>query len=130
MVTSHDDHQRKSTVELARALQSDGVDLELYEYLGAHSAAFAAGPGGVDALFTFDRALRGESADGTRPLPAHDGMESPLAFADDSPRRSALAAAPLARSPSDALAAWSAVAVSAAAVGWSMRRGDARAGMR
>lgn len=86
MVTSEYDHQRKSTVELSEALHADGIEHDLVEYPGAHSAGFAAGPGGLDALLVFDRALRGEGLDGTRPLPAHDGLESSVAL-DDLPRR-------------------------------------------
>lgn len=86
MVTSLNDHQRDSTIELSQALLTDKIEHEFYEYLGAHSAAFAAGPGGLDAMLTFDRALRGEAMDGTRPLPAHDGLSASLAL-DDVPRR-------------------------------------------
>lgn len=88
MVTSVDDHQRKSTVELSEVLHKDGIEHDLVEYLGAHSAAFAAGPGGLDALINFDRSLRGEQLDGTRPLPPRDGLSTPLAV-DNSERRPA-----------------------------------------
>lgn len=87
MVTSRDDHQRKSTVELSEALRVDKIEHELVEYLGAHSAAFAAGPGGLDALINFDRSLRGELLDGTRPLPERDGLSAAISV-DDTPRRS------------------------------------------
>jgi iron(III)-salmochelin esterase len=86
IVTSVDDHQRKSTVELSQALVSDHIEHELIEYLGAHSAGFAAGPGGLDALLSFDRYLRGEQLDGTRPLPSHDGLSAAISV-DDTPRR-------------------------------------------
>jgi hypothetical protein len=86
MVTSRDDHQRKSTIELSEALRADKIEHDLVEYLGAHSAAFAAGPGGIDALISFDRSLRGELLDGTRPLPAHDGLAASVSI-DDTPRR-------------------------------------------
>ena len=86
MVTSLNDHQRDSTIELSQALIADGIEHSFHEYLGAHSAAFAAGPGGLDAMFHFDRELRGEAMDGTRPLPARDGLSVPIAL-DDMPRR-------------------------------------------
>jgi len=86
LVTSEADHQREPTLALSQALREDKIEHELYEYLGAHSAAFAAGPGGLDAMLTFDRALRGEEMDGTRPLPARDGMSASVAV-DDVPRR-------------------------------------------
>lgn len=86
MVTSEFDHQRKSTVELSEVLHADGIEHDLIEYPGAHSAAFAAGPGGLDALLSFDRSLRGEELDGTRPLPAHDGLSASVTV-DDLPRR-------------------------------------------
>jgi predicted esterase len=76
MITSVEDHQRGPTLALSEALRRDGIDHELFEYEGAHSAAFAAGPGGLDAMLTFDRWLRGEQMDGTRPLPARDGTEA------------------------------------------------------
>jgi hypothetical protein len=83
MVTSFDDHQRASTLALSSALRTEGIDHELSEYVGPHSAGFAAGPGGIDAMFTFDRWLRGELMDGTRPLPARDGTMAMPAFAPD-----------------------------------------------
>ncbi|MBI2389088.1 MAG: hypothetical protein HYV09_05675 [Deltaproteobacteria bacterium] len=86
MVTSEFDHQRESTVELSEALRADGIAHDLVEYMGAHSAQFAAGPGGLDAMLVFDRALRGRELDGTRPLPVHDGLSSSVAL-DDVPRR-------------------------------------------
>ncbi len=86
MLTSKDDHQRESTEALAAALTKEKVPLELEVYRGAHSAEFAAGPGGLDALLTLDRALRGESMDGTKPLPARDGLATPPSFVDDVPR--------------------------------------------
>lgn len=86
MVTSEFDHQRASTLELSEALRADGIEHDLVEYPGAHSAAFAAGPGGLDALLVFDRALRGEELDGTRPLPPYDGLSASVTI-DDLPRR-------------------------------------------
>lgn len=86
MVTSEFDHQRESTLALSDALKQDGIEHELVDYLGAHSAQFAAGPGGLDALLVFDRALRGEALDGTRPLPPVDGLSLPVAM-EDLPRR-------------------------------------------
>jgi len=110
MVTSTDDHQKKTTVALFEALRSDGVAIELKEYPGAHSAQFAAGPGGIDALFTFDRALRGEAEDGTRPLPSHDGLLAPIESADDPPRHAQAAPLPSPYTRGEAIATWGAVA--------------------
>lgn len=86
MVTSDTDHQRDPTLELSAALAADGVEHELVEYAGPHSAGFAAGPGGLDAMLVFDRALRGEQLDGTRALPSRDGLSSTVAV-EDLPRR-------------------------------------------
>lgn len=113
IVTSADDHQRKSTVELSAALTADHIEHDLVEYLGAHSAAFAAGPGGLDAMFAFDRSLRGELPDGTRPLPAHDGLSAAIAV-DDVPRRTSPAGTP---SSSALSPKWPLVAIGAAAAG-------------
>lgn len=88
MVTSDYDHQRQSTVELSEALHADGVAHDLVEYMGPHSAGFAAGPGGLDAMLVFDRSLRGEALDGTRPLPSHDGLAAQINLADMPPRPS------------------------------------------
>ncbi|MGZ3475959.1 MAG: hypothetical protein ACXWUG_18360 [Polyangiales bacterium] len=88
MVTSDYDHQRASTVELSEALHADGIAHDLIEYVGPHSAGFAAGPGGLDAMLVFDRALRGEALDGTRPLPSHDGLAAPITIGDLPPRAS------------------------------------------
>lgn len=118
MVTSRDDHQRKSTVELSEALAADKIAHELVEYLGAHSAAFAAGPGGLDAMLTFDRSLRGELADGTRPLPARDGLAASVSL-DDTPRRS-FAAAPVAPSPNALSPTWPIAAIGAVTAGAAM----------
>jgi len=118
MVTSENDHQRDSTLELSRVLGEDGIAHELHEYRGAHSAAFAAGPGGLDAMLTFDRALRGEAIDGTRPLPARDGLSTPLVF-DDVPRRSPRALEHLAeRRPFSPT--WPIAAIGAATAGAAM----------
>jgi hypothetical protein len=88
MVTSDYDHQRASTVELSEVLHADGVAHDLIEYVGPHSAGFAAGPGGLDAMLVFDRALRGEALDGTRPLPSHDGLAAPITIGELPPRPS------------------------------------------
>lgn len=90
MLTAKDDHQRKPTEALCAALEKDGVPFELEVFRGAHSAEFAAGPGALDALLTFDRALRGEALDGSRPLPSRDGLSLPAPFADDPPNHPAL----------------------------------------
>jgi len=86
LVTSEADHQRESTLALSQALREDKIEHSVHEYLGAHSAAFAAGPGGLDAMLTFDRALRGEAMDGTRAVPARDGLAASVSI-DDVPRR-------------------------------------------
>ena len=122
MVTSEFDHQRKPTVELSEALRADGLEHELVEYAGAHSAQFAAGPGGLDALLVFDRALRGEQLDGTRPLPPHDGLALPIAVGDLPPR------VPASLQPSQQVAAVSprwpaaAIGVATAAAALAVRR--------
>ncbi|MFI5301000.1 MAG: hypothetical protein ACHREM_23200 [Polyangiales bacterium] len=72
MMTSDYDHQRDTTLALSDRLKTDGVAHELIDSSGPHSAEFAGGPGATDALLTFDRALRGELPDGTRPLPGRD----------------------------------------------------------
>ncbi len=86
MISSVDDHQKKTTLALSNALHGDGIDHEYYEYKGAHSAEFAFGPGGIDALLQFDRRLRGEELDGSRPLPDRDGLAGDLALGDDRAR--------------------------------------------
>ena len=117
MVTSVDDHQRKSTVELSEALHADGIAHDLVEYLGAHSAAFAAGPGGLDALLTFDRSLRGEELDGTRPLPSRDGLSAAVAV-DDGERRIAGPSGTAGKSDRDALSpTWPLAAIGAVTAG-------------
>ena len=67
IVSAEHDRIRAATLELVAALRADDVPVEYVEYLGRHDQRFAAGPGGIDALFTFDRRLRGEQPDG-RPL--------------------------------------------------------------
>lgn len=113
MVTSEYDHQRKPTLELSEALRADGIEHELIEYAGAHSAQFAAGPGGLDALLVFDRALRGEQMDGTRPLPAHDGLEASVGPCD-LPRRVPASLAPTAPPPGTFSPKWPLAAIGAA----------------
>lgn len=124
MVTSEYDHQRASTVELSDALRADGIAHDLVEYPGAHSAQFAAGPGGLDAMLAFDRALRGRELDGTRPLPAHDGSSSSVAVVDVPRRHRPASIAPSAAkppfSPKWPLAAIGAITAGAAA---AIRRG-------
>lgn len=65
IVSANEDRIRPVTLELVEALRADGVALEYVEYLGKHDQRFAAGPGGIDVLFSFDRMLRGELEDGT-----------------------------------------------------------------
>ena len=77
IVGATEDRIRIPTKELVTYLQGDGADVEYYEYLGKHDQKFAAGPGGLDMLFHFDRALRGQRSDGTYLVPP----PSPL-FAD------------------------------------------------
>lgn len=123
MVTSDHDHQRDPTYELAAALRADGIEHELFEYHGGHSALFAAGPGGLDALLHFDRALRGERFDGTKPLPPHDGLAIDLGF-DHRPRPQAaprLFADPRPWSPALPIAAIGAATAGAAV---ALRRRD------
>jgi hypothetical protein len=123
LVSSVDDHQKKSTVELSEALRADGIAHEYGEYPGAHSAAFAAGPGGIDALLHFDRSLRGESIDGTRPLPGHDGLEMDLAVRGDPPRVPLVDPQGGASSSARASAlVWSAAAAGAVAIGVGLAR--------
>lgn len=78
VVGALDDRLRIPTHELLDALRADGVAFETYEYLGKHDQRFAAGPGGIDALFTFDRALRGQREDGTDLVPKPKTMTAPL----------------------------------------------------
>lgn len=111
MVSSVDDHQKKSTTALSAALTEDGVEHEYYEYLGAHSAGFAAGPGGLDALLQFDRALRGENLDGTRDLPVHDGLAAPFVVGEGLQRP------PMVRAPTEPIHVGGVVALSALVVG-------------
>lgn len=82
MMTSDYDHQRESTLALSDKLTVDGVAHELVDSSGPHSAEFAGGPGALDALLTFDRALRGERPDGTRPLPERDDGFAQVAVDD------------------------------------------------
>jgi hypothetical protein len=82
IMTSDYDHQRETTLALSDRLKTDGVVHELIDSSGPHSAEFAAGPGGLDALLTFDRALRGEKPDGTRPLPRRDDAFAQVAIDD------------------------------------------------
>jgi hypothetical protein len=86
ILTSEDDHQRESTCELAYELRSAGVELELDEYRGLHRWEFAAGPGILDSLLHFDRWLRGEELDGSRPFTRHDGAREPLVGTAPAPR--------------------------------------------
>ncbi|GAC1351735.1 MAG: hypothetical protein NVSMB1_07640 [Polyangiales bacterium] len=127
MVTSFADHQRESTLALAAALREDGVPLEVHEYPGAHSAAFAQGPGSIDGLLMFDRALRAETPEGTHSLPSHDGAQSNVFFADESTRAAAPSAIATSYKSADAIAAWSGVA--AATAGASFVRSRARSGV-
>lgn len=124
MVTSEYDHQRKSTVELSEVLHTDGIEHDLVEYAGAHSAQFAAGPGGLDALLVFDRSLRGEELDGTRPLPAHDGLEASVML-DDLPRRVPATLAPQSRASGVFSPKWplAAIGVATAGAAVALRRG-------
>jgi predicted esterase len=127
IVSSRDDHQKKSTVELSEALKADGIEHEYMEYLGAHSAEFAAGPGGLDALLHFDRELRGELIDGTSPLPVHDGLEHQVAVREDRPRAPFDPTHPHVGHGGSTALAWTAVATVAAALGIGAaraKRGD------
>jgi len=65
IVSADQDRIRPVTMELVTALKNDGVSFEYTEYLGKHDQRFAAGPGGIDMLFSVDRLLRGEHEDGT-----------------------------------------------------------------
>jgi hypothetical protein len=65
IVSANEDRIRPVTMELVDALRADHVAFEYAEYLGKHDQRFAAGPGGIDTLFAFDRILRGEHDDGT-----------------------------------------------------------------
>jgi enterochelin esterase-like enzyme len=126
IVTSVDDHQKKSTTALSEWLKKDGIDHDFVEYLGSHSAQFAAGPGGIDALVYFDRVLRGENLDGTKPLPEHDGLAHEVAVRPDRSR------APLdgARDKSSGVASaitWTALGVGATATGIAWARAKRRA---
>ncbi|GAC1365419.1 MAG: hypothetical protein NVSMB47_16780 [Polyangiales bacterium] len=123
IVTSTDDHQKKTTTELSESLRRDGVEHELVEYLGAHSAAFAAGPGGLDALLTFDRALRGEAMDGTRPLPDHDGLAQLVAVGPERERPPLPVRAPHGGSVGAATLGGVAGAAALAAGAWAWARG-------
>ena len=69
IVGATEDRIRIPTNELVSYLKADGVDLDYYEYLGKHDQKFAAGPGGIDMLFHFDRVLRGQRDDGTYLVP-------------------------------------------------------------
>ena len=117
IVTSRDDHQRKTTMQLHDALVADGIDHELIEYLGAHSAEFAAGPGGLDAMLTFDRALRGEQDDGTTPLPDHDGAALTIASGERRARAPYVEASAPTRSTRAELVAIAAAAIGATSIG-------------
>jgi hypothetical protein len=70
IVSANEDRIRPVTMELVEKLRADRVAFEYVEYLGKHDQRFAAGPGGIDMLFAFDRALRGEHDDGS-PLVPH-----------------------------------------------------------
>jgi hypothetical protein len=74
IVGALDDRIRIPTSELVAALKADGLDVPYYEYLGKHDQKFAAGPGGIDTLFHFDRVLRGQRDDGSYLVPP----QSPL----------------------------------------------------
>ncbi len=69
IIGATEDRLRIPTNELVSALRTDGVPFEYYEYLGQHNQRFAAGPGGIETLFHFDRALRGQRDDGTSIVP-------------------------------------------------------------
>jgi hypothetical protein len=69
IVGALDDRIRIPTSELVALLKADGVDVPYYEYLGKHDQKFAAGPGGLDMLFHFDRVLRGQRDDGSYLVP-------------------------------------------------------------
>jgi predicted esterase len=94
ILTSEDDHQRESTCELAFQLRAAGVELELDEYRGLHRWEFAAGPGIYDTLLHFDRWLRGEELDGSRPFARHDGRRETLVAPGPAPRPHVEATAP------------------------------------
>jgi hypothetical protein len=94
ILTSEDDHQRESTCELAFDLRAAGVELELDEYRGLHRWEFAAGPGIYDTLLHFDRWLRGEELDGSRPFARHDGRREALVAPAPAPRPHVEAASP------------------------------------
>ena len=122
IVSSRDDHQKKTTVALCEQLRADGIELDYVEYLGAHSAEFAAGPGGLDALLVFDRELRGEFLDGTRPVPQHDGLDQPVAVRDDRVRVPLDESHPHVPHGGSSALAWTAAAVGTGALAYAALR--------
>jgi enterochelin esterase-like enzyme len=115
MITSDYDHQRESTLALSEGLRVAGIEHELVEYAGPHSATFAAGPGALDAALVFDRRLRGERLDGTRPLPTRDGLIAPMSIGDLEPRAHA-APRPVAPAAPSRLPVWPFAAIGAVTV--------------
>jgi hypothetical protein len=121
MVSSRDDHQKKTTIALSQALRTDGIDHDYVEYLGAHSAEFAAGPGGLDALLVFDRALRGEYLDGTKPAPPVEAPASIVAVDERIQLPVDATRGNVSRESNSALI-WTAAAAGAAAIGFGAAR--------
>jgi hypothetical protein len=71
------DRLKEPTTRLMEGLRADGVPFEYVEYLGKHDQRFAAGPGGIDTLLTFDRGLRDQHMDGSPIHPAAPAIALP-----------------------------------------------------